>query len=124
MEVASKLVDKDNQVIIVEMLDEIARGMEMIEKAMTLKKLQSKGAQIITNHTVSEVNGRQIKIKGEAGEKTIEAVDKIVVATGMRSYHPIEKHANMPPFYFIGDAAKVGKAQEAIHEAYELAMKL
>ncbi len=124
MEVASKLVDKDNQVVIVEMLEEIARGMEMIEKAMTIKKLQAKGAQIITKHTVTEVNGSQIKIKGEDGEKTIEAVDKIVVATGMRSYHPIEKDDHMPPFYFIGDAAKVGKAQEAIREAYELAMKL
>ncbi len=124
MEVASKLVDKDNQVLIVEMLDEIARGMEMIEKAMTIKKLQAKGARIITKHTVTEVNGSQIKIKGEDGEETIDAVDKIVVATGMRSYHPVEKDDHMPPFYFIGDAAKVGKAQEAIRDAYELAMKL
>ena len=124
MEVASKLVDKDNQVVVVEMLDDIARGMEMIEKALTLKKLKAKGAEIITKHTVTEVNGNLIKIKGEAGEKTIEAVDKIVVATGMRSYHPIEKDDHMPPFYFIGDAAKVGKAQEAIREGYELALKL
>jgi len=124
MEVASKLVDKDNQVVVVEMLEEIARGMEMIEKAMTIKKLQAKDARIITKHIVTEVKGSQIKIKGEDGEKTIEAVDKIVVATGMQSYHPIEKDNHMPPFYFIGDAAKVGKAQEAIREAYELSMKL
>lgn len=124
LEVASKLVDKDNQVIIVEMLEEIARGMEMIEKAMTLKKLKAKGAQILTQHTVTEVHDNRVKIKGQKGEQTIEAVDKIVVATGMRPYHPIEKEDGLPPFYFIGDAAKVGKAQEAIHDAYELAMKL
>lgn len=37
VEIASKLVDHDNEVIIIEMLGEIARGMEMIEKALTLK---------------------------------------------------------------------------------------
>jgi hypothetical protein len=42
----------------------------------------------------------------------------------MRSYHPFEKEEGMPPLYFIGDAQKVGKAQEAIREAYELALNL
>ncbi len=124
MEVASKLADKDNDVVIVEMLEEIARGMEMIEKAMTLKKLKTKGAEIITSHTVTEVNGSEIRIKGEEGERIIAGVDKIVVATGMRSYHPFEKNGSLPPIYFVGDALKVGKAQEAIREAYELAIKL
>ena len=124
MEVASKLVEKENKVVIVEMLEEIARGMEMIEKAMTVKKLQAKGAEIITKHTVTEVDGSEIKIKGDDGERVISGVDKIVVATGMRSYHPFEKDEALPPVYFVGDAQKVGKAQEAIHEAYELALKL
>ncbi len=124
LEVASKLVDKDNRVVIVEMLDEIARGMEMIEKAMTLKKLKAKGAEIIIKHTVTEINGIEIKIKGDEGEKLIAGVDKIVVATGMRSYHPFEGDETMPPVYFVGDALNVGKAQEAIREAYELAMTL
>jgi 2,4-dienoyl-CoA reductase-like NADH-dependent reductase (Old Yellow Enzyme family)/thioredoxin reductase len=124
MEVASKLVDKENKVVIVEMLEEIARGMEMIEKAMTVKKLQAKGAEIITKHTVTQVDGSEIKIKGDDGERVISGVDKIVVATGMRSYRPFEKDEALPPVYFVGDAQKVGKAQEAIHEAYELALRL
>ncbi len=124
MEVASKLVDNENQVVVVEMLEEIARGMEMIEKAMTLKKLQAKGAEIITKHTVAEINGSEVKITGEEGERVISDVDHIVVAAGMRSYHPFEKEEGMPPLYFIGDAQKVGKAQEAIREAYELALNL
>jgi NADPH-dependent 2,4-dienoyl-CoA reductase/sulfur reductase-like enzyme len=124
MEVASKLVDNENQIVVVEMLEEIARGMEMIEKAMTLKKLQAKGAEIITKHTVAEINGSEVKITGEEGERVISDVDHIVVAAGMRSYHPFEKEEGMPPLYFIGDAQKVGKAQEAIREAYELALNL
>ncbi len=124
MEVASKLVDNNNDVVIVEMLEEIARGMEMIEKAMTLKKLKAKGAEIITKHVVTEVNGHEIRIKGEEGIRIIAGVDKIVVATGMRPYHPFEKDTALPPVYFVGDAQKAGKAQDAIRDAYELALKL
>ncbi len=124
LEVASKLVDKDNRVIIVEMLEEIARSMEMIEKAMTVKKLKTKGAEIITKHKVKEVNGDNVTIEGDEGEKTLSGIDKIVVATGMRSYVPFEKTGSLPEIYKVGDAAKVGKAQEAIREAYELAINL
>jgi 2,4-dienoyl-CoA reductase-like NADH-dependent reductase (Old Yellow Enzyme family)/thioredoxin reductase len=124
MEVASKLVDNNNDVVIIEMLEEIARGMEMIEKAMTLKKLKAKGAEIITKHTVTEVKGGEIRIKGDEGERIIAGVDKIVVATGMRPYHPFEKDTALPAVYFVGDAQKAGKAQDAIREAYELALKL
>jgi 2,4-dienoyl-CoA reductase-like NADH-dependent reductase (Old Yellow Enzyme family)/thioredoxin reductase len=123
LEVASKLLEGNNQVVIVEMLDEIARGMEMIEKAMTVKKLKSKNTEIFVNHKVVEVHNDLVFIEGENGMKTIEAVDKIVVATGMKSYVPFDKTGTCP-VYFVGDAKKVGKAQDAIHDAYELAVNL
>ncbi len=124
LEVASKLIDNNNKVIIVEMLDDIARGMEMIEKAMTVKKLKTKGAQIFIKNTVTEIDGDRVVIKSDEGEKTIEGVDKIVVATGMRPYVPFVKDDELPEIFTVGDAAKVGKAQEAIHDAYELASRL
>jgi NADPH-dependent 2,4-dienoyl-CoA reductase/sulfur reductase-like enzyme len=124
MEVASKLVNNNNQVVIVEMLEEIARGMEMIEKAMTLKELKAKETEIITQHTVTGVDGSKVKITGEVGDRILEGIDHIVVATGMKSYHPFEKEEGMPPLHFIGDARKVGKAQDAIREAYALALEL
>jgi len=39
-------------------------------------------------------------------------------------YNPFESDETMPPVHFVGDALKVGKAQEAIREAYELALSL
>ncbi len=123
LEVASKLVDAGNRVIIVEMLEEIARGMEMIEKAMTVKKLKAKNAQIHVNHKVVEVDGSNVTIEGEEGKKTLTGIDKIVVATGMKSYLPFE-YRGEAPVYTIGDADHVGKAQDAIREAYELALSL
>ena len=123
LEVASKLMDGDNNVVIVEMLDEIARGMEMIEKALTVKKLKERKAEIFVNYKVVEVAGETVMIEGQEGIKKIEGVDKIVITTGMKSYIPFE-YNGVAPVYFVGDAKKVGKAQDAIHEAYELTINM
>ena len=122
LEVASKLGDKDNKVVIVEMLDEMARGMEMIEKAMTLKKLKEKNTVMMTNTKVVAVEDNKVFVETPEGEKVIDGIDKIVVATGMKSYVPFKPEG--VPVYVIGDAKKVGKAQEAIREAFELALEL
>jgi len=123
LEMASKLIEGKNRVIVVEMLDEIARGMEMIEKAMTVKRLKDHQVEIYTGHTVTEIRGETVVIQGEEGTKELSGVTKIVVATGMKSYLPFDPPENLP-VYRIGDALKVGKAQEAIHQAYELGLKL
>lgn len=122
LEVASKLVEKQNHVIVVEMLDEMARGMEMIEKTLTLKKLKEKGTQMYLKYTVTEIDGHRAIISGDEGNRVLEGIDKVVVATGMRSYIPFEMDEGK--VFKIGDAWKVGKAQEAIRGAYELAMTL
>ncbi len=123
IEIASKLVEKHNRVIIIEMLDDVARGMEMIEKTLTLKKLKAKNVTIFTGTKVTQIDGDKVFIEG-ANESVLEGIDKIVVATGMQSYRPL---ANAPvdlPVHIIGDAKKVGKAQEAIRDGYTLAREL
>jgi 2,4-dienoyl-CoA reductase-like NADH-dependent reductase (Old Yellow Enzyme family)/thioredoxin reductase len=124
VEVASTLVDRENQVTIVEMLPEIANGMEMIEKTMTLKKLYEKNVRVYTDYKVQEVDDRKVKIVGE-DEITIEDVDHIVVTTGMRSRnHLKEEISPLLPVYVIGDAEKVGKAQSAILSGRLLGLRL
>ncbi len=123
LELASKLVDGGNEVIIIEMLDEIARGMEMIEKAMTVKKLKEKGVKIMLNSKLTEVNNNKLLVEKEGKTESLENIDKIVIATGMKSYIPFELNDNTP-IHVIGDAHKVGKATEAIRDGYELALNL
>ncbi len=123
LEVASKLIDNNNEVIVIEMLEEMARGMEMIEKAMTLKKMKEKGATMLVNHRVVEVDDDKVMVESENGQTVFENVDRIVVATGMKPYIPFDVEGKTA-VYTIGDAFKVGKAQEAIHQAYELALIL
>ncbi len=124
LEVASKLIDNNNKVIIVEMLGEIARGMEMIEKILTIKKLKSKKVEIINNHKVIKIKENTVFLQGNTGEKVLKGINEIVIATGMRSYVPFEKNNLLPHVYFVGDAKKVGKAQEAIKSAYEIASQI
>jgi pyruvate/2-oxoglutarate dehydrogenase complex dihydrolipoamide dehydrogenase (E3) component len=124
VEIASKLVEKDNYVIIVEMLEEIAEGMEMIEKALTLKKLKMKNLPIYTGCQVTKVNGGNVFLSGEK-EIVLRGVDKIVVATGMKSFAPLyDRLKNKVPVFRIGDAKKVRKAQDAIRDAFVTAREL
>ena len=123
LEVASKLVDNNNKVVVVEMLGEMARGMEMIEKALTIKKLKAKNAVLLVNHRVTEVMGNSVKVENSKKSMVFENVDRIVVATGMKNYIPFDLKGEIK-VYTIGDAHKVGKAQDAIREAYEISINL
>ena len=117
-------IEKDNDVIIVEMLEEIARGMEMIEKSLTLKKLKMKNVPIYTGYQVTKVNGYKVFLSGEK-EMVLQGVDKIVVATGMKSFAPLyDQLKSKLPVFLIGDAKEVGKAQDAIRDAFVTAKDL
>jgi 2,4-dienoyl-CoA reductase-like NADH-dependent reductase (Old Yellow Enzyme family)/thioredoxin reductase len=122
VEIASKLIDYNNKIIIVEMLDEIARGLEMIERNLTLAKFKQHNVQILLKHKVIEVNGTTLILENENHERVqLQNIDEIVVSVGMQSYKPFETSV---PMHFVGDALKVAKAQDAIYEAYKLATQI
>lgn len=126
-ELASKLIDANNEVVLVEMLDDIARGMEMIERKLTLKKLQNSPAvHIYKNHRVIEVEEDQKSIVIEGTEKIrLTDIDMIVVATGMISNNQLVKELEGKiNCHLIGDAIKPAKAQDAIRSAYQLAIDI
>ncbi|RLD39549.1 MAG: oxidoreductase [Bacteroidetes bacterium] len=123
LEVASKLIEGNNKIIVVEMLEEIARGMEMIEKALTVKRLKENKVEIYLKHQVVEIDGERVLLKHEDKEISLNGIQKIIITTGMKSFVPLVDELSIP-VYTIGDAKKTGKAQEAIHEAYELSLNL
>jgi 2,4-dienoyl-CoA reductase (NADPH2) len=120
-EIANKLLSKNNKVFIVEMLNEVARGMEMIEQTLTLKSLQHENVNIFLNAKLQKINDKSVVLEGDDHKQTLEDIDIIVLATGMKSYNPFENTKIDKPTHLIGDASKAGKAQDAIHHAYELA---
>lgn len=122
VEVANTLVDYGNKVTIIEMLDDIARDMEMITRKLNLKKLKESGVIVYTNTKVISVEGSTIVMKpvnGKEIEKKLYNIDVIVVAAGMR---PDNKLANelkdKVPVHVVGDANEVGDVVSAVQSAY------
>lgn len=117
IEIASALFEK-NRVYVVEMLNEVARGMEMIERALLLKTLKDR-VTIYTDTKVKEIQGKTVILEGNAIKK-IENVDTIILAAGMKSYNPLKKELEgYLPVYPVGDANNVGNAMDAISDAYQ-----
>ena len=65
----------------------------------------------------------RVLLKHEDKEISLNGIQKIIITTGMKSFVPLVDELSIP-VYTIGDAKKIGKAQEAIHEAYELSLNL
>ena len=52
-------------------------------------------------------------------------MDEIVIATGMKSYHPLyDELKDKIPVHLIGDAEHVAKAQDAIKAGFEIAKQI
>ena len=119
IEVAAKLVTRKNKVVIVEMLPDVANGMEIIERTITLKMLKEKGVEIHTATQVLKIDGDKVFVKSEDHNFVIDGIQYTVMATGMRPVNILEKElSGKIPVKVIGDAMKVGKAQTAIMDGF------
>lgn len=123
-EVAHKLLENNNKVFLIELMSEIARGMEMIEKKLTLKNFKTQNIELFTSTQLKAVKGRQLVLEKEGQSLLLDNIDHIVVAVGLKSYHPFEAEDLKVPMHFIGDAKHVAKAQNAIADAFDLANRL
>jgi 2,4-dienoyl-CoA reductase-like NADH-dependent reductase (Old Yellow Enzyme family)/thioredoxin reductase len=121
VEVANTLVDYGNKVTIVEMLDEIARGMELVTKKLNIKKLKENNVEIFTNAMLTKVENSTafIDLTDRNKQITIEDIDIYVVAAGMKPNKELfEKLEGKIDTKIIGDANEIGDAVSAIQSAY------
>ena len=125
VDIATALIPLNNQVVIVKRTTDFGEDMEMISKVLSLKMMKEKGT-LFSDHTfIKRIDGATVYAERNGEDIQFNDVDLIVVSTGMKSYIPLKnKLENSIPTYIAGDALKIGKAQDAIHTAYELAMKL
>jgi 2,4-dienoyl-CoA reductase-like NADH-dependent reductase (Old Yellow Enzyme family)/thioredoxin reductase len=125
VDIATALIPLNNQVIIVKRTTDFGEDMEMIAKILSLKMMKEKGT-VFSDHTyIKKVEGSTIYADKNGKSIQFNDVDLIVVSSGMRSFNPLKDELrNDIPVYIVGDAKKVGNAQDAIHGAYEQAMNL
>ena len=121
IEIANTLTDHGNKVIIVELLDDIGRDMEMVSRKLNLMKLQKNDVPIYTNTKVvrTESSAAFLQKQNEKQEIRIEDIDIYVVAAGMYPEKELlGKLENKIPVYIVGDADNVGDVVSAIQSAY------
>lgn len=125
VDIATALIPKNNKVIIVKRTTDFGEDMETIAKTLSLKMMKEKET-IFSDYThIKKVEGRTVYAERSGKNIRFEDVDVIVVSTSMKSYNPLEKELKGKiPVYVIGDASKVGNAQDAIRDAYDTAKNI
>jgi 2,4-dienoyl-CoA reductase (NADPH2) len=121
IEIANTLIDYGNKITIIEMLDDIARDMEMVSRRLNLMRLRKNNVLIFTNTKVDRINGSSVFLKRQNvfDNFRIDNIDIYVVAAGMRpNQELIDKLKGKIPYYVVGDADKIGDAASAIQSAY------
>ena len=121
IEIASTLIDYGNKIIIVEILEDIARDMELVTRKLNIMKLKKNDVSIYTNTRVEKISGSTVFLKSQnsADKLRIDNVDVFVVAAGMQpEKHLLDDLRNKIPVYPVGDAYKVGDVVSAIQSAY------
>jgi 2,4-dienoyl-CoA reductase-like NADH-dependent reductase (Old Yellow Enzyme family)/thioredoxin reductase len=125
VDIATALIPRNNQVIIVKRTTNFGEDMEMIAKTLSLKMMKEKGTQFSDHTFIEKVAGETVYARKDGEPVQFNNVDLIVVSTGMKSFNPLKNELeNVMPVHIIGDAKKIGNAQDAIKDGYETAIKL
>jgi len=120
VDIATALISRNNKVIIVKRTTDFGEDMEMIAKTLSLRMMIEKGTIFSDFTHIKKIEGKTVYAERGGGETRFDDIDVIVVSTSMISYNPLEKElVGDMPVYVIGDARKVGNAQDAIRDGYE-----
>lgn len=125
VDIATALIPRNNRVIIVKRTTDFGEDMEMIAKTLSLKMMKEKGT-LFSDHThIKKVEGRTVHAERDGEPVRFEDVDIIVVSTGMESVNELKEELKSSlPVHVVGDARKIGDAQDAIKDAYETARQI
>ena len=114
---------KNNKITIVEMLEEIALGVETVTRNHLINELKEKGTKIMTKRKVIDIKKGEIILENTGnGQREKIKCDAIVVATGGKPHNPfiIDEISN----YVVGDAKEVRKIVDAVREGYMAAKEV
>ena len=124
-ETAVVLANKGKQVTIIEMAEKILPEPLFIQNAMMLNRmLQHPNITTKTSAKVTEVIENKVVIEVDGHKEWIEC-DSVVVAAGFspnnRLYQSLKEKTNIVN---VGDSVEVRKVLDAVHEAYDVVLKL
>lgn len=132
LETADHLSDRGIKVTVVEMLD--SAGRDILEgigvREALLSRLRRKNVAIITGHRAVAIDQDRVVISdrpliGDGRETKIPARN-VVLALGVKPRDTLDevRGLNKALWYRAGDCQNPGNALDAIHQAFELAIKI
>ena len=125
-ETAEFISQTNRDVTILEMRPQILVEMIPYNMIPTMERLCKQRVNIVTNATVSEITPSSVSYKDQNGSEVTVPATTVVSAFGYRAYNPLEESAKSlcSEVYVIGSAVKACNALNAIHEGYEIGLKI
>jgi 2,4-dienoyl-CoA reductase-like NADH-dependent reductase (Old Yellow Enzyme family)/thioredoxin reductase len=126
LECAEFLAERDHEVTVVEILDDIARDMEPITKKLTTRNLERLNAGILTGTKICRFKDKTAFILKENEEVSLGEFDSVVAAVGTTPVDGLvsplrEKGINVE---VIGDAKAPGQIFDAVRDGFEIALTI
>jgi pyruvate/2-oxoglutarate dehydrogenase complex dihydrolipoamide dehydrogenase (E3) component len=111
------LAENGNSVTIVEMLPDIAIGMEPITRAYLLRELEEHDVTVYKDARILRLGSDRVYTAAPATEGGVREIpfERFIVAFGGT---PREFEQLPVPTVTVGDAVKIGKLVEAVRDGY------
>ena len=126
-ETAMFLASNNNQVTILEMTEEYAKGLETFHKFVLPFELENAKINMCTEVVTKEIVNHGIHYTSADGKEQFVEADLVVMATGQKSTGAELAEEIVTygiPVHVIGDARKVGKIKDAIRDGFRVAYNL
>ena len=125
LETADFLCGQGRKVTLVEMLPDVGSDMDLLAKAMIMKRLNKNQVAIHTNTKIVRLE-KDIAIAKKEEEEIRLPIETVVIAVGIRPNRelPDALTGNDVEVHVIGDAVEPRKALDAVYEGFEIACGL
>ena len=122
-ELAELLAGLGKEVVIIEILQEVATNMEPRGRRLLLERLHELGVQLLTQSSVSRVNERAVFYDQGGMKHRMDMVDTVITAVGSAANNPLVQALKgmEVAIYPIGDCVKPRRILEAVREGFETA---
>ncbi|MNN61727.1 NADH oxidase [compost metagenome] len=127
LEVAELLVERGNQITVVEMQADVANDLGILRKICVMESLYGHGVRLMTNSKCMTIQKNSVMVEKD-GELLSLPADYVVIAVGSRALNkqPLQNflEESSIPYHVIGDAVQARRALNAIWEGAELARRI
>ena len=109
-----------------EILEEVARDMEMITRKLTMMRLSKLPVKIHKETTLVPMENGRAVVKDSSGEHHLGPFDTVVVSVGTRPQDTLSKVLwdRGLDVHVVGDAGELGQVIGAVQSGWEIARKL